>query len=373
MQRNSNLSLIWSPKLSIMKKQDFINWSVESALRIGLVFLIVYISYLIFKPFLLLMVWGAIIAIAFNPMYKKIKMKFKGKGALASGVLILGLILILAIPAFFFVETIFEDGEKIANNVKQGTFDIPPPPEHVKDWPVIGQPIYKFWNLSSTNITDAISQLGPVLKTIGKWLFSFVGSLAGSVVIFFMSLLISGVFLYNSEKAYKFTVSLSDKLVGNGGKHLVDNLIATVQSVVKGVIGVALIQSTLIGIGFWAADIPFAAGLTLFVFIFALVQLPPAIIVFPVIIYVFSADTLTVAIIFAIWQTLAGLSDNVLKPLLLGRGIETPMLVILIGTIGGMMLLGMVGLFVGAVVLALAYQIFTYWIKMDDVEAEATK
>jgi predicted PurR-regulated permease PerM len=351
-----------------MKKQQFINWSVESALRIGLIFLIVYISYLIFKPFLLLVVWGAIIAIAFYPMYKKIKKKLKGKGALASVVLILGLILILAIPAFFFVETIFEDGEKITNNVKQGTFHIPPPPENVKDWPVIGKPIYKFWSLSSTNITDAISQLGPVLKTVGKWLFNFVGSLAGSVVIFFMSILISGVFLYGSQKTYKFSILLSDKLVGKGGKHLVDNLIATVQSVVKGVIGVALIQSTLIGIGFWAADVPFAAGLTLFVFIFAIIQLPPAIIVFPVIIYVFSVDTLTVAIIFAIWQTFAGLSDNVLQPMLMGRGIETPVLVILIGTIGGMMLMGMVGLFVGAVVMALAYEIFTYWMKMDDEE-----
>jgi predicted PurR-regulated permease PerM len=142
--------------------------------------------------------------------------------------------------------------------------------------------------------------------------------------------------------------------------------------VAKGVIGVALIQSILVGVGFWAIGVPGSSILTLAVFILALIQLPPMLVVLPVIIYVFGAESTTAAIIFTVWELIAGASDNILKPMLLGRGLDIPMLVILIGAIGGMILMGMIGLFIGSVVLALAYQIFVYWMK-DEKEAVPEK
>jgi predicted PurR-regulated permease PerM len=354
-----------------MKKQDFINWSIESALRIGLVFLIILISFLIFKPFLVLIVWAAIIAIAFYPFYKKITKAFKGKKGLSASVLTLVLTGVLIVPTLFFMQALFESGETILHGVKQGTFHVTPPTESVKDWPLIGNKLYDFWQLSSTNLTAAILKMGPKLTKIGVWLFDSLGGLMGSVFIFFFALIIAGIFLTKADVAYSFSVSFAEKLVGiNKGKQFIDNSKGTVQSVVKGVIGVAFIQTVLIGIGFEVAGVPAAPVLILIVFILAIVQVPAIIVVLPVIIYVFSVESTTVAVIFTIYELIAGLSDNVLKPMLLGRGVEIPMLVILIGSIGGMILMGMVGLFVGAVVLALAYQVFTSWMKPDNPDIE---
>lgn len=351
-----------------MKKQDFMNWSVESALRIGLAFLIVLISFLIFKPFIVLMAWAAIIAIAFYPIQKKLTKLFKRKKGLAATVLTLILLAILVVPTVLFVNTLVDSSIAIADGIKAGTLGIPIPDESVKDWPIIGGRLYDLWSLSSTNIETAIIKFHPQVSAISGWLLDSVGGLVGSVLVFFLAVIISGLFLANADGVYSFTVSFSEKLVGKEGKKLVNNSRGTVQSVVKGVIGVALIQSVLVGIGFFVADIPAAAVLTLIVFIFALVQLPPIIVVIPVIIYVFSIESTTVAVIFTIYELVAGASDNVLKPLLLGRGVAIPMLVILIGAIGGMILMGMIGLFVGAVVFALAYQLFNDWIEIKSEE-----
>lgn len=348
-----------------MRKQDFMNWSIESAIRIGLVFLILLISFLIFKPFIVLIAWGAIIAIAFYPIQKKLIKLFKGKKGLAATVLTLVLLAILIVPTSIFVSTLVESTVAFADGIKMGTFSIPPPDESVKDWPIVGGRFYDLWSLSSSNIESAIIKYHPQVSAISGMLLQSVGGMLGSGLIFFFAMIISGLFLANADGMYSFSVSISKKLVGKEGKLLVDNSKGTVQSVVKGVIGVALIQSILVGIGFWVADVPAASLLTLIVFIFALVQLPPIIIVIPVIIYVFSVESTTVAIIFTIYELVAGASDNVLKPLLLGRGVKIPMLVILIGAIGGMILMGMIGLFVGSVVFALAYQLFNDWMKSD--------
>jgi predicted PurR-regulated permease PerM len=350
-----------------MRKQDFMIWSIESALRIGLVFLILFISFLIFRPFIVLIAWGAIIAIAFYPVQKKLTKLFKGKKGLAATVLTLVLLAILIVPTTIFVSSLVDNSVALAEGIKMGTFSIPPPNESVKEWPLIGGRFYELWSLSSLNIESAIIKYHPQVSAISGVLLESVGGLLGSGLIFFFAVIISGLFLANADGMYSFAISFSEKLVGKAGKQLVNNSKGTVQSVVKGVIGVALIQSILVGIGFWAADVPAGPLLTLIVFIFALIQLPPIIVVIPVIIYVFSVESTTVAVIFTIYELVAGASDNFLKPLLLGRGVEIPMLVILIGAIGGMILMGMIGLFVGSVVFALAYQLFNDWMKMGEL------
>ena len=351
-----------------MKKQDFMNWSIDSTLRIGLAFLIIFISFLIFRPFIVLIAWGAIIAIAFYPIQLKLTKLFKGKKGLAAIALTLVLLAILIIPSVFFVNMLVDDTIAFAEGVKMGTIGVPSPDASVKDWPIVGGRIYDLWSLSSTNLESAIIKYHPQVSKISGMLLDSVGGLVGSVFVFFFAVIISGLLLTNADGAYSFMLSFAEKMVGKGGKQLVNNSRETVKSVVKGVIGVALIQSILVGIGFWVADVPGAAVLTLIVFIFAIVQLPPIILVIPVIIYVFSVESTTVAIIFTIYELIAGASDNVLKPLLLGRGVAIPMLVILIGAIGGMILMGMIGLFVGAVVLALAYQLFNDWINITSEE-----
>ena len=141
--------------------------------------------------------------------------------------------------------------------------------------------------------------------------------------------------------------------------------VATVRSVLKGVIGVAVIQAVLVGIGFAVMGIPGTPVWTALVLFLAIAQLPALLVVLPIIAYAFSAYDTTPAVIFTVWSLLAGASDNILKPMLMGRGVDIPMPVILIGAIGGMIAAGIMGLFAGAVILSILYKLFTLWLEQQ--------
>ena len=146
---------------------------------------------------------------------------------------------------------------------------------------------------------------------------------------------------------------------------------ATVSSVVQGIVGVALIQAILAGVGFVAADVPGAGLWAMLVLVSAIVQLPVGLVVIPPILLVFSSASTTVAVLFTLWCVFISLVDNFLKPILFGRGVEIPTIVIFVGAIGGMLTMGIIGLFVGSVVLAVGYELFKAWIEEDESSAQA--
>jgi len=353
-----------------MDKKNFMSWTLESALRIALLFLVILISFLIFRPFLIVTVWGVILAVTFYPLFIWLKKLLKGKNSLAAGILSAILLSIVILFSLFIVGRLIDNITFISHGLKDGSLKIPAPQENVKDWPIIGNSLHEFWQMASSNMEAAITKAGPRLKDLAEWMLNSIKGMIGSIFIFIFAIIISGVLLSRADQSYSFSIKTFEKLIGKRGKLIVDNSKATIKSVVKGVIGVALIQAILVGLGFWVAGIPGAALLTLVVFILALIQVPPMLVVLPVIIYVFSKESNTVAIIFTIYEIIAGASDNFLKPLLLGRGIAIPMLIVLIGAIGGMILMGMIGLFIGPVIFALAYQLFNDWIKNDEKEVK---
>jgi len=182
-----------------------------------------------------------------------------------------------------------------------------------------------------------------------------------------LSMIIAGVFLVSAEGGYKTALTISSSLIGDRGVALVDLAVATIRSVAKGVLGVAIIQALLSGIGLAVMGVP-AAGLWAgAVLILAIIQLPPLIILGPIAFWLFSVADPVPATIFAVYAFIVSISDSFLKPMFLGRGMEIPMLVILIGAIGGAMLSGIIGLFVGAVILALGYEILVAWMKTDEL------
>jgi len=351
--------------MSKIKKADFINWSIESAIKIALIGIIIWISFLIFKPFLLLILWGIIIAVAVYPVQRRLMKLTPGKGSISAGILSLVMLAVIIVPTVLFIIALVENIQDLATTFQAETFIIPPPPESVKDWPLIGNTVHNFWQLGSENLEGLLNKYSDQAGEVAKWLLSSITSIVGTVLLFIGSIIISGIFLSNAEGGHKAAVGLFSRLVGDRGERLVDNSTATIRSVVQGVLGVAIIQTTLISAGFYVADIPAASILTLIVLFLAIVQLPTILIVLPVIIYVFSTSTTGFAIGFMIWSVLASMSDTFLKPLMLGRGLEIPMLIILIGAIGGMILFGIIGLFLGSVILALAYQLFQGWMVFD--------
>ena len=357
-----------------IKKIEFINNAKEAALHIGLLFLTVFVSFLIFKPFLVPVVWGIIIAIALHPIFKIITKLFKGRKGMAATIIVLFGLALLIIPTIKLAGTTIDGLQNLSEQLEQGTIEVSPPADRVKEWPIIGDKAWELWSLAAVNIDSAIQKMSPQLSSIGTWLAGSISGLVGGFFIFIFAIIISGIFMSYAGSGYDFSVKVFNRLEGNKGQLMVDNSVATIKSVVYGVLGVAFIQAILVGLGFAVADIPGTPVLTLMVLFLAIVQIPPLLIVIPVIIYAFSTMDTGGAIVFAIWSVIAGASDNFLKPLLLGRGVDIPMLVILIGVIGGMVLGGIIGMFVGAVFLALAYQLFLDFMERDNpAENQQTK
>jgi predicted PurR-regulated permease PerM len=352
--------------------EAFLTRAVETTVRIGVVVLLAAWCLEILRPFVIPVAWGIIIAVAVHPAYRWLERALGGRGRLAAATFSALAVLLLIVPTVVGTGSLIDSGRKLATRLGEGAFEVPPPPESVADWPVVGEYIYRLWNLASVNLGEAFNQIAPQLKALGGWLLTVGAGTGLSIVQFLISLIIAGVVLASASAGVQAARSVGTRLAGDRGKEFADLAGATVRSVAIGIVGVALIQSALIGIGFLAAGVPHAALWTLLCLVLAVLQLPPFLVVIPVIVYVFSYSTTTVAVLFTIWSVLAGASDNVLKPILLARGVKTPMIVIFMGSIGGFISSGFIGLFVGPVVLALGYELFMAWLDTgSEPEADA--
>ena len=341
----------------------FVQRAVEAAIRIGLVFLLAAWCFLIVEPFIIPILWGMIIAVASYPIYRWMQIKLGGRGKLAATVFTLLALTLLITPTVMLVNTVADTTQTLSEELQDGSLTIPPPPASVREWPIIGEELSSFWSRASENLGTTLASIAPQLKQAGGWLLSTAAGAGVGILQFVFSIIIAGVILANAAGVGEFLKALARRLTGDRGEEFATLTSKTVRSVAQGVLGVALIQSLLAGVGLLAAGVPGAGLWALLVLLLAIVQLPPILILAPIILYVFSASSTTVAVVFMIWSILVSMSDAFLKPLLLGRGVEVPMLIILVGAIGGMIYSGIIGLFVGAVVLALGYELFKAWLE----------
>lgn len=340
----------------------FVLKSIESYVKTALVFLIIYLCFMIFKPFLLPVVWGIIIAVAVYPLHVKLTRLVK-KSGLASAIIIVVFLAIIIIPSISFSSALVESIRELTKGVEEGTLVVPPPPDNVAEWPLFGEKIHASWQAFSDNFIAGIEKYEEPLKKLGERFLGFLKSFAGSLLIFILAIIIAGVFLNSAKGSYNFANTLFTALVGEKGLEMVENSKKTISSVVTGVLGTAVIQTAIIAIALFVFKVPGAPIITLIVLFFAIAQLPPILVMLPIIIYMFSQLSGLQGTIFTIWAIIGSASDSFIKPILLGRGMKIPMLIILIGSIGGMILMGIIGLFIGAVVFALGYQLFQLWIQ----------
>jgi predicted PurR-regulated permease PerM len=351
--------------------------TLEAAIHIGLVALLLLWTYNIVKPFILPVLWGAIIAVAIYPVFWKFQKLLGGREKLAAVLLTLFALALLITPTAMLSDSVINNTKFLSANLQEGTLSIPPPSRHVKDWPLVGETVHSTWSLASTNLGALLEKFKPQLKTAGAWLLSSAAGVGGTLLQFFVSIVIAGVLLIYARSSSRTVELIAARLMGQqSGKEVAELAEATIRSVAQGVLGVALIQAILAAIGLILVGVPYAGLWALLVLLLAIVQLPPLLILGPVIAYVFATSATVPAVIFMIWSLLVSMSDSFLKPLLLGRGMDIPMLVILLGAIGGMLLSGIIGLFVGAVVLAVAYTLFTAWLEQAenaDTEAPVSK
>ncbi len=349
-----------------MNPSSSVRLAIEIAINLLLIFFIVAWCLQIIEPFVSFVVWGAIIAISMYPLFRKMQDKMGGKLAVTVFTVVgLGLVLV---PTWMFAGSLFDSVQNFYQSVESGSFEIEPPNESVKDWPLVGEKTYAAWNSAATNFEGFLEDYNSQLKSLASLAASRAAGMGLTVLLFLAATLIAAFMLANAETVAQAMRRFYRRLLPERGDEMMDLTVATIRSVTVGVLGIAFIQALGTGIGMFLVGVPGTGLWALLVLILVIAQLPALIVMLPVIIYVFSVESTTVAVIFAIWSLAVSLSDMALKPLLLGRGVEAPMLVILLGAIGGMIMSGIIGLFVGAVVLALGYKLFITWLELGEAD-----
>jgi predicted PurR-regulated permease PerM len=328
---------------------------------LALAILLVWCFYIL-EPFLIPMIWAAVFASTFFPIHERLTEKYGWKNGLSATFITLVALLILIVPAVFFMIAGAGELKELFQNIRDHELEIPNPNEKVKEWPIVGERLYDFWANASTNLTLTIQEHQDQLKPILLKLVALLRNTATGILLLMISIIISGVMLAYEREESDFARKLFGKLGGKQGEELAGVAKQTVQNVVKGILGVAAIQTTLVGIGLILAGIPFAGLWIILSLILAIVQIGILPISIGVIIYIWSTAGGTTAVILTIWMILVGLLDNVLKPIFLGKGASVPMLVVFLGAIGGFLHAGFIGLFTGAIVLTVGYKFGVAWI-----------
>lgn len=346
---------------------------VELLLPLLLLTVLIYLCGQLLVPFVGLLIWTIILAVCFYPIHNRLKKRVSNRmSAIIIGV---GLSAFVLVPTTIAAISAAGSIPKVVAAIQSGEQQIPPPPARLQSIPVVGDRAHAMWTQASTDMPAFAQQYKPQLAAFAKTLVGFAGSLFVTVLAVVAAVIFAAITLAYSASARAFVANVLARVTGSreSGDHYMSVIGATIKSVANGVIGVAFVQALLVGIGFFVVGVPGAGLLSIIAMAFGVVQIPVLLITLPAIIWAFAVKSSTVAIIFMIWSIIAGLSDAVLKPMMIGHGLEVPMPIILLGVIGGVMAYGLVGLFIGAVVLAVGYVLFIEWLNQAPKAKEPAK
>lgn len=333
----------------------------ETILQLFFIILIVGFCFKLMLPFIMPMIWATILAIIFYPFFNFLQRILKGRKTLASILITVTIVVLLILPIIYFLNSATANFLQLKSSFEAGTLEIPPPTEAMKSWPIIGKPLYDFLHSLSADLQNSLLKYSAQITEISKVIMESVLSSGLAFLQFILSVIIAGILLV-STSAKNLTIKFVRKIAGNKADEILTISVSTIYQVVKGIIGVAVIQSIIQAFGLYLAGIPYAGILTLLCLIFSILQIGPTIINIGVIIYLFSTGVSGYAIFWTVFFIISGLSDNILKPLLLGKGALVPMLVIFLGVIGGFMMSGFIGLFVGPIIFSIGYKLFIAWL-----------
>ena len=340
----------------------FLDRAVELTIRLGLVMLLIGWCFYTVRPFILPAIWGIIIAVAAYPGYLRLRGLFGGRRRLTASVVALLGLLVIILPVVLLGDTLASGGLALAEVLESGPVSLPPPPESIREWSFIGGPLYATWEQASSNLDVLLERFTPQLKALGGVLVAGAANFGLAMLQFIVAIIIAPILMMHADSGGQTADTIARRLAGPRGPEFADLAEETIRNVTRGILGVAVIQALLAGLGLLVAGVPAAGLLALVCLILATIQIGVAPVMIPAAIYVFYASGTGVGLLFAVWAVLVTLSDSVLKPVLLGRGARVPMLVIFLGAIGGFITSGIIGLFTGAVILTLGYTLFIAWL-----------
>ena len=338
---------------------------LDVLIRAGLILAMAVLCYQVFSPFLHLMVWALILAVTLYPLHQFLASKIGGKQGLAATLLVVVGVVLIVVPTAMLMSSLGDSVRQLVNDVQNNTLQIPAPRPGVAAWPVVGKQIHDVWSKAHADLPALVQSMQPKIGELAKTALGFVASIGGGLLQFMASFIIAGIIMAFGQSGSRGSLAIFERLVGNArGSEFASLATATIRAVAQGVIGVAFIQAIIVGLALLIAGVPWAGVLAVLVLVLGIAQIPALLVTVPAIIYIWSsgAYSTAAAIAYTVVLFLSGMADNVLKPLMLGRGVDAPMPVILLGALGGMAAAGILGMFVGATLLTLGYQIFMGWV-----------
>ena len=331
------------------------------AVRIVCLGFLGYWSLILIRPFLTIIVWSIIIAVALYPIFDWLSAKLYGHRALAAvAVTILSLLVMLG-PATWLALSLAEIVRTLLARLGDGTLTFPPPSDAIKAWPLIGEKIYESWLLASTNLRALVIEAAPHLKPLGSSLLNAAGSIGINLLKFIIAVVISGFLLIPGPSLIHSIKNVLSRVAARG-EEFVDLAGATIRNVSRGIIGIAILQALLAGVALLFAGVPAAGLFSFLVLVLGIIQIGPSVILLPLIVWSWFAMDTAMAVLFTLYMVPVNLLDNILRPLV-AKGLSTPMPVILLGVLGGTLVHGLIGLFVGPIVLSIGWQLLVVWIR----------
>ncbi len=327
--------------------------------------LLVFWSAVLIRPFLPIVLWSLILTVTLYPVFAWVARVLGGRRRSAAAIVTVLSLLVFTGPVIWLGLSMIEGFGTLSQRLNAGAITIPPPSDEIRTWPLIGERLYYFWDLASTNLKGALTEALPYLKPLRSIARRMAESAATGIPIFLVSLIIMG-FLFSPAPSLAETIrKLSHRILPARGQEFVKLAGATIRNVSQGVIGIAFLQAMLSGFGFVIAGIPGSGLLSLAVLIFGILQFS-GIVLISVIIWSWTAMPATAALAFTAYMVPVSLIDNILRPIVIAHGLKTPMLVILTGVFGGAVVHGIIGLFIGPIVLAVTWELIVAWVKHEE-------
>jgi predicted PurR-regulated permease PerM len=346
----------------LMEDEGYYARGREVFIRLSLLALMGVSCVLLLGPFLNLIICGIIISVGIYPAHQMLTRALGGRAKLSAALCSIMLLLVLIVPSVLLGGTLAGGVQTITSQLQAGRLDIPPPPSSLDKLPIVGRRLEELWTLGSTNLSELARRFAPQIKEGIPVVISASAGIGGALILFLVAIILAGYFLATSEANGRFATRVFVRIFNDRGAEFRDLVLSTIKTVATGILGVAVIQTIFASLGFWIVGLP-GAGLWALVFLIASVLQVGVVALLPAVLYGFAAFSTTRAVIFLVWCVVVGLMDNVLKPILLGRGAKVPMPVIFLGVLGGFMFMNsIIGLFVGAIVLSVGYKLFMAWL-----------
>ncbi|HSC62336.1 MAG TPA: AI-2E family transporter [Caldimonas sp.] len=353
----------YQPDLALEKRLS--GKLLDVLIRFVLVLILAALCYRIFSPFLNLMVWAVILAVTLYPAQRRLAQQLGGRKALAATLLVLSGVVLVAIPTTVLMLSLGDSIHNVIERARDNTLQVPAPSPRLEEVPVIGKKLHGMWSQAHEDLPTFVQSLQPKIGDLSRQALAAVASMGGTALAFLASFIVAGIIMVFGEGGARASIDIFNRIVGfERGEVFVRLSTATIRAVALGVVGVAAIQAILIGLLMMVAGVPFAGGVAMIQLVLGIAQIPALLVTLPAIVYIWTSGDHAVgaAVAYSVLLLVAGVVDNVLKPLMLGRGVDAPMPVVLLGALGGLASSGILGMFVGAALLTLGYQIFMAWV-----------